>query len=113
MGNSTEIIDQIFSVHTNTSIPDGKGSISSIRNQFNLMFFLILSKTGVLQRQKSNLIQSIWSIGNGLSQKHIFMSIKRVNNDIQKSTDLSLENKILFLLISLSNLILKSYRHNS
>jgi hypothetical protein len=112
VSNSTKIVDQIFSVHTNTSIPDGQSVVFLVWYNLDLKFLLIFIDTLILQRNESNFIQGIRGIGDSFSQKHIFLCVEGVNNDVQKSTDLCLEDKVLFLWIVLSNLVVHSYIEN-
>jgi len=75
LGNGTKVGDKLFLGHTDTGISEGKSLVGFVWGDldFEIRFLVKTGTFWVGDRLVSDLVQSIGSIGNELSQKDLFV----------------------------------------
>jgi hypothetical protein len=91
LGNCTQVVDEISLSHTDTGISNLKGLEALVGGESDEELGLGLQLLGVGQGLVSDLVQSIGSVGNELSQENLLVGVDGVDDERHQLRDLSCE----------------------
>jgi hypothetical protein len=90
--NGTQVLNQIGLGHTNTGIADGELLVFLVSDQLDFELRFAIQDGLVLQREVSNLVQSIRSVRDQLAQENFLVRVESVDDQGHQLIDLGLES---------------------
>jgi hypothetical protein len=95
LGDRTEVVDQVGLGHTNTGIPDGKGTLLLVGSDSDVELLLSVELGRVGQSGISDLVEGIGGVGDELSEEDLLVGVESVDDKVEKLRDLGLERLAL------------------
>ncbi len=96
IGNGAQVFDQIFLVHPDPVIGNRQNITDIICQKAHLEIGITSEQIRFGNRFIAQLVARIRGVGDQLAQEDVLVGIKRVDNDIEQSANLSLEPHFFF-----------------
>mmetsp|Transcript_18093 Transcript_18093/g.30891 ORF Transcript_18093/g.30891 Transcript_18093/m.30891 type:complete len:540 (-) Transcript_18093:58-1677(-) len=96
LGDGSEVVDEVALGHSDSTVVDGEGVVSLVRNDPDFEVGLGLELLGLRDRVVPDLVEGVGGVGDELSQEDLLVGVEGVDDETHQLLDVGVEGEDLF-----------------